>query len=264
MGRRLLSGIRHRRIVGATVLSLTAMAAAGEAASAQAANFTCRASVLRLEAPQGNTVLEPVVSNNPNNPCTSDADGLPTIDLLGVSAKLLQSSTTNSATGSSAQASAADVALVRAGAPVVRAQVANSQASATCSAGAPAFSSSSQLAGLTINGQPTVVTGQPNQTINLLLATIVINQRITTADRVTRRALVVNVPGLLRLTVAESIADVSGNPCIPPPPPPKPQCSDGKDNDNDGKTDFDPRNDPPLHPFGDQQCTSPDDNNEAA
>ena len=264
MGRKLISAVRNRRIVGATLLSLTAFVAAGEAASAQAANFTCRASVLRLEVPPGNTLLEPVVSNNPNNPCVSDADGLPSINVLGVSAKLLQSSTSNSSTGATSQASVADVALNRPLVPVIRVQVANSQASVVCSAaGTPVFSSSSQVVGLTINGNPVVVTGQPNQTINLLgLGTIVLNQRIVAADRITRRAVVVNLPGLLRLTLAESIADVSGNPCAPPPPPP--QCSDGIDNDGDGQTDYDARNDPPFHPFGDQQCTSPDDNNEAA
>jgi hypothetical protein len=250
---------QHRIIMG-LVVSAVAFTAAGEIASAQAANFSCRASVLRLEIPPGSTLLEPVASNVPGSPCATDADGLPTLNAPGLlSARLLQSSTTASPNVAGARADVADVNLLLA--PGVTVQAANSATSASCNTnGTASFSGSSQVVGLKIGGIPRVVLGSPNQTITLPLGlgSVVLNQEIVTPTGIVRRAVVVNTL-LLRLVVSESFSGVSG--CAPPP---KPQCSDGIDNDGDGQTDFDPRNDPPFHPFGDQQCTSPTDNDESA
>lgn len=262
MGRKFVSRIRQPRIVAAMLVSIMAVAVAGEASAQAAGNFTCRASALRAELPTGTTLLEPVASNRPNDPCVSDSDGLLSLNAnvlgIGIRTAALQSSTSATPTGATSKASVLDARISQLLGTSVRITVARSEASVSCVNGSPAFSSSSEVVGLTVNGAPVVVTGAPNQSV--LGGLLILNQRIVTADRITRRAAVVTLGGLLRVVVAESIADVSGNPCAPPPP----QCSDGIDNDGDGQTDYDPRNDPPLHPFGDQQCISPEDNDESA
>lgn len=261
MGRNFVSGTRRRRIVAGVLASTMTMVAAVETASAQTGNFTCRASVIRAELPTGTTLLEPVASNRPNNPCVTDSDGLPSLNAsvlgVGIQASLLQSSTSSTASGATSTATVADVRVTQLLGTAVRARVASSTASVGCVNGSPSFSSSSQVVGLTVNGQPIVVTGQPNQSV--LGGLIILNQRIVTADRITRRAVVVNLGGLLRVVVAESIADVSGNPCAPPPPPPPTECSDGIDNDGDDHIDFVP----PPGRFADANCESAEDDSEA-
>jgi hypothetical protein len=259
MGRNVVFSTNKRRMVAALLISAMATVAAAETASAQTGNFTCRASVLRLESPTGSTLLEPVASNRPNDPCVTDSDSLATLTVLGtLQASLLQSSTTSAPGGATSNASVASVTLATS--PGISADVAESEASARCSAGAPVFSGSSRVVNLQIGGRSVTVLGTPNQRINLPLGLgfVVVNQEIVTADRITRRALFVSTP-LLRVVVAESIADVHGNPCAPPD---RPECSDGIDNDGDGNVDFVPTENP-FHPRGDRHCSSPDDDSEA-
>lgn len=116
----------------------------------------------------------------------------------------------------------------------IEATVLESNAQATCKAsGGAATSGSSQVAGLKINGTPIVVTGTPNQTIDLSpVAKIVINEQIAatsaTAASITVNALHVYVlppGGLLSLSqvltgdviISRAHADIGNCAAAPPP-----------------------------------------------
>lgn len=189
--------------------------------------FSCRASALRL----GTT--EPVVANPPDSPCLDATRSAPTATVstgglvsLNANAKTLDArtdqtpndiETTAPVAGDSgvARASVANVTIVR-GLTTISAGVLQSQARVECVAGpsgglVPQLTSSSTLASLSINGVPVNINGSP--TINLGVITIAVNERITTPNSVTQRALRVSAVALPTLVVAESIADFTGNPC---------------------------------------------------
>lgn len=180
-------------------------------------NFTCRASVLRFEGAGllDALDLEPIVSNPDNDPCVTDSDGLPTLAVGPLTARILQSSTENRDDGATSKASVADVVLTD-GTTTLIIRAASSRADVTCTDDQPTFSGSSQVVGVTII-QPgrlprTVAVGGPNQVINAGAITVVLNEQTTTPDSLTQRAVNASTP-LGDLVVAESIADVNGNPC---------------------------------------------------
>lgn len=185
------------------------------AAAAQATGFTCRASALRVTSPA--VTLEPVVANAANNPCADDFASGGAVLAPGVSAFGLTAQTDAQPGGATSTASVGSVAIFLAGFPIT-AEVLQSNASVTCTAGVPfhpgrpAFSGSSRVASLRIGGTVIPVTGQPNQTVPLPLGlgTVVINEQIQQPGRITVRALRVSSPLLMtEVVVAESIADVS-------------------------------------------------------
>lgn len=119
-----------------------------------------------------------------------------------------------------------------------------SHAMASCKVNTPSVSGGSVLTGLSINGASIVVTGAPNQTINLLLAKVIINERITKVSGNTASihtaALHIVAAGLVdvSLGVADAGITCSAPPTEPPDPPPVcteqacggllcPPCSDG-------------------------------------
>jgi hypothetical protein len=228
--------------------------------------FTCRASAVRVDptlpAPlDGLPTVEPIVANNPNNPCKDQNSGvLNDFALPGNlgNASVLFAQTSDDA-GSQAQAGVADVTITVPGAPVIRAEVLTSQANASaCTPGSsakPTLSGSSTVAKVTVGDRVIEPVAGP-QTVPLgPLGNLFLNQQTTSAssgsgdpDTITQRALFLDTV-LADVVIAESIADFRGNPCDNPPPP---QCRDGIDNDGDGKIDF--PNDP--------GCDSPDDNSE--
>lgn len=203
-------------------------------AAAEADNFTCRASALRVTSPLVNS--EPVVANRNNDPCADEtAQGIGATVPGLVSAGVLNAQTDNRTNGATSKASVAN-ATITLGDRVITATVLQSDAAVTCvggtpsipfhpgTPGTPAFSGSSSIATLSISGQdPIVITGQPNQTIAIpqadgSLLTIVINEQIRESDRITVRALRVSSPTLMtEVVVAESIADVSGHHACPVP-----------------------------------------------
>ncbi len=180
-------------------------------------NFTCRASVLRFEGAGllDALDLEPIVSNPDNDPCVTDSDGLPTLAGGPLTARVLQSSTENRDDGATSKASVADVILTD-GKTVLIIKAASSRADVTCTGGQPTFSGSSQVVGVTII-QPgrlprVIAVGGPNQVITAGPISVVLNEQTTTPDSLTQRAVNASTP-LGDLVVAESIADVNGNPC---------------------------------------------------
>ncbi len=77
------------------------------------------------------------------------------------------------------------------------------------------------ITGLNINGAPIVVTGAPNQTINLLLAKIVINERTTkisgNSGSIHTAALHITAAGLVdvSLGVADAGITCAAGPTVP-------------------------------------------------
>jgi hypothetical protein len=211
--------------------------------------FTCRASALRASILAPVINIEPVVANNPGDPCVDDSRSLLTVNLRPtLFVDVLPTQTDVEPTSATADAAVAVVELNLPGL-MLRAEVLTAHAEARCDAktGAALLSGSSKILSLTINGTTYPVAAAPNTTINLLLAKIVINEQVFEPGKVTVRALHVTVPLLADVVVSEAIADVHGNPCPKPP-----QCRDKMDNDKDGYTDFP----------ADKGCMSPDDDDE--
>jgi hypothetical protein len=107
----------------------------------------------------------------------------------------------------------------------IRADVLRSQAEASCDgAGGASATGSSEITGLTFNGQPIVVSGEPNQTITLGGVTIIINEQIRSASGnsadITVNALHVTAvelgSTLLDVVISSAHADISCGACNPP------------------------------------------------
>jgi len=289
---------------------------ASPAAAAPGDTFSCRASAVRVELL--NTKIEPFVANDQDVPCVTDEAGLinPT-DVLGLTRLSVASARTfanpSGIPGTYAETEVADVKLPVPGEstplaalpgllpgdlisgllpdlplagllPAIHAEVLNTKAGVSCVGGQPVFYSDSKVVRLQIGDTVIEIPadGKPFE-IDLGIAKVFVNENITTPTSVTRRALRVTSPLLdLDVVVAESSANVEGNPCGPANPPPgpgnpppgpgnpppgpvnppphanKPACSDGKDNDKDGKVDS---KDPGCRSKGNNKY-NPNDNNE--
>ena len=220
--------------------------------------LSCRASLARAEGSLLN--LEPVVANEQNSPCVAEDTGLidplkhVSLSSLGY-VDLLFAQTTTGPGGSQARSGAA-VAHITLPGLTVHAEAVTAYANASCTGNpTPALSGNSHILWISINGQTLLDVSDP-VTIPLgPLGTVYLNQQVSGPNEVTQRAIRIETP-IETVTVAESIADFTGEPCRSSPPPPPgddlPQCSDELDNDGDGKIDF--PNDP--------GCDSPQDDNE--
>ena len=99
-----------------------------------------------------------------------------------LSAEVVHATVVAQGNTSSAEASVANVNLTLAG-NTIQADLLRSQAQATCDgAGQASASGSSELAGLVINGQAIIVSGQPNQPVNLPGLRILINEQSSSAS----------------------------------------------------------------------------------
>jgi len=120
--------------------------------------------------------------------------------------QLLQASTNGANHQTNSAASVANVTLSVAGV-YITASVLTSNAAAFCQPGHASANGSSTIAALTVNGLSITVTGQPNQTIPLIVGSLVINEQIssiTTSPNVSSADMVVNA---LHLRV-DFLADV--------------------------------------------------------
>lgn len=232
---------------GAVIAALGVIAPAASAGGTEPGDdrFTCRASALRVTSPIVNS--EPIVSNKAGDPCADDSDLLASVTVPPlVKAGLVTTSTDNESDHATASAAVA-TATVTLGGTVITANLLQSSAAATCNAaGQAVLSGSSRVIGLTINGMPINIIDQPVTIPASPLVVVAINEQVVGPGTLTQRALRVTSQLLsTEVVIAESIADVHGNPC---PAPPKPQCSDGIDNDGDKLVDAD---DPGCHTDGD-------------
>jgi hypothetical protein len=126
-------------------------------------------------------------------------------------AEVLHATTIGQNDSSQSEASVAS-STVTAGGNTVSADFLMSRATATCNSdGSSTTSGSSEIVGLTINGQSVNVSGSPNQTITLPNNTgaVIVNQRSTAPGSITVNALHVIVTGVADVVVSSAHADVS-------------------------------------------------------
>jgi hypothetical protein len=143
--------------------------------------------------------------------------------VLGVSAEVAHAATVGQGKRSRSEASVAEVSMVVAG-DSIGAAFLRSQAEATCDgAGGASASGSSEVAHLTIAGQEVVVSGQPNQTVDLPNGRVIINEQSRSGSGnqadITVNALHVIIfnpleePPLADVVIASSHADISCAAC---------------------------------------------------
>lgn len=140
--------------------------------------------------------------------------------LLG--ADVLHASTIGQGDRSRSEASVASLNLT-AGGNAVSSTFLMARATAMCGSGGASAGGDSEIADLVVNGQPIVITSQPNQTVNLPGGgSVIINEQ--TSGRpgdITVNAVHVSVPGVADVVVASAHADIT---C---PPPSQVTCDGG-------------------------------------
>ncbi|HUR45793.1 MAG TPA: choice-of-anchor P family protein, partial [Candidatus Saccharimonadales bacterium] len=101
-------------------------------------------------------------------------------------------------------------------------------AAATCTATGPVLTAHSQIVGLTVDGTPIEVTGQPNQLVDLGDASLVLNEQVLTygdmSAAIALAAIHIIDPECLDGLVGLVHADIKCNSIVPPPP--TSQCDD--------------------------------------
>lgn len=229
----------------ALLFSLLLFAPSAQAARADGSDFACRGSAVHAVVKEVLPLnLEPLVANPAGAPCKAERKQILAPTTIGPVRVDLASAETRMVPADLASASAVDGDLASASASVtnpavglsglnITAAVLTSQASYTCQGGVPVGQGSSVVTNLTVNGTPiTIPSGNAPFTLNLgPLGMLYLNQTVRGANSITQRALHLTTP-LADVTIAESIAAYSGNPCAPTA-----QCADARDNDGDGKID---------------------------
>jgi hypothetical protein len=142
---------------------------------------------------------------------------LANLDLPGLlTLQLLSASTNGENNQTNSQASVVNVTLNAAGV-YIQASVLTSNAVAFCSSSNATVSGTSNIAALTVNGRSIKITGSPNQTIPLLVGSLIINEQISSvvnavnfssADMLVN-ALHLKVNGLANVVISSSHAGVS-------------------------------------------------------
>jgi hypothetical protein len=148
---------------------------------------------------------------------------LPNISLPGIlTTGLIQSSTSGAGNQSTANTSLATVGLL---AGLVQANIVQSNATATCTGNTASVAGGSQIANLTVAGLPIIVSGAPNQTIPLIVGSLVLNEQTggaagSTGD-LTVNALHLKAAGVADVVLGSSHADIQCQPnALPPCPTP--------------------------------------------
>ena len=144
-------------------------------------------------------------------------DKLLTASVPGLlTATVLHATTVGQGNFSRSEASVADVNLTVAG-NTIGASLLMARAVAECSEGKAVLAGRSHIAQLVINGQTITVSGAPNQTVNLPVGKVIINEQSTTANSITVNALHVIIPGVADVTISSAHADITcGSGSCPP------------------------------------------------
>ena len=125
-----------------------------------------------------------------------------------LTAEVLHASTVGNGNNSRSEASVANLALT-VGGNAIAADFLMARAQAACADGASA-GGGSEIVNLVINGQPVTVTGEPNQTVDLPVGQVIINEQ--TSDRqgdITVNALHVIIPSVADVIIASAHADIT-------------------------------------------------------
>jgi hypothetical protein len=140
-----------------------------------------------------------------------------------LTAEVLHATTIGMGNNSQSEASVANVSLTAAG-HTITADLLMSRAAAVCNSGNASASGSSEILGLSVDGQPITVSGQPNQTISVDGTTIVINEQKSGPGSITVNALHVSSTTVAPVDVVISSAHADISNC--PTPPGQVNCSD--------------------------------------
>ncbi|MCI0606596.1 hypothetical protein L0156_26730 [bacterium] len=129
-----------------------------------------------------------------------------------LTAEVLHASTIGQGNTSRSEASVANLSLT-VGGNTITADFLMARAEAKCSQGRAFISGSSEIVNVVINGQQIVVSGAPNQTIDLPNGRVVINEQTTSVDgktsAITVNALHVTVDGIADVIISSAHADIS-------------------------------------------------------
>jgi hypothetical protein len=145
------------------------------------------------------------------------------IDLPGVlKLGLLTESTTGGSGRTSSQSSVANVTVTAVGIGVTASVLTSNAFAQACGGGSPSVAGGSNIADLVVNGHSIIVTGAPNQTVPLLIGSLIINEQISTVTssfcggsaNITVNALHLKVAGVADVVISSSQSGVS---CVPPP-----------------------------------------------
>jgi hypothetical protein len=196
-----------RRILLFTAVAACAAALAVPAASAQT-TYSGQATALNASV-FGNSIVVGDTGLLPTSGGSQSAS-LATVDLLGLlSASALNGSASASGTQSTASSSVLDLALSLVGLHI---NAVNSQTSATCNGTTPSVSGSSQLVGVSLNGQSLGTISTPNVKLSVLGITIALNEETSSTSAstgsMTVNAVHVTGPGI-DIAVASSHSDIT-------------------------------------------------------
>ena len=130
---------------------------------------------------------------------------------------LLTASTTGGSFRTSSQASVANVNLTAAGIGVSASVLTSNATAQSCGGNTPSVAGGSTIADLRVNGQSITVTGAPNQTVPLLVGSLVINEQISSVNNspdggsaaIVVNALHLKVAGIADVVISSSRAGVS-------------------------------------------------------
>jgi hypothetical protein len=137
-----------------------------------------------------------------------------------LTAEVLHATTVGQGNASRSEASLAEVSLTVAG-NTISAGLLQARAAAVCNNGAASTSGSSEIAALSVNGQTIIVSGAPNQTVQLPVGEVIINEQSGGPGDITVNALHVIVPGVANVIVSSAHADIECQPA----PSPTPSCT---------------------------------------
>jgi hypothetical protein len=138
---------------------------------------------------------------------------LASIDLPGLlDLSLLTASTTGGSDRTSSQASVANVNVTAAGVGISASVLTSNATAQACGSSSPSVAGGSNIANLVVNGLSITVTGAPNQTIPLLVGSLIINEQTSSVSNSSSGAsadMVVNALHLQVLGVADVVISSS-------------------------------------------------------
>ncbi len=145
------------------------------------------------------------------------------IDLPGLlNLGLLTESTTGGSNRTSSQSSVANVNLAVAGIGITASVLTSNATALACGSASPSVAGGSNIAALTVNGNSIIVTGAPNQTVPLLIGSLIINEQISSVTssscgasaNVVVNALHLKVADIADVVISSSQAGVTCNPAL--------------------------------------------------
>jgi hypothetical protein len=189
----------------AATLAAPAMAAPGDA-------FTCRASAASIQL-LGGALSDPVVANNPGDPCRSQDASNGNPNFAGTATVgALQAQTVATDDGVAATARTADL-VVTLGGVKIGVEGINAEASYSCATGVPVGASSSNVAKLTVLGG-VINLPDPSKPVTIDLSPLLaihLNKRTVVGSRIVQQAVVIESKLLnTRIVLAEAAVDSKG------------------------------------------------------